>query len=59
MAPKNDGKPWTRQDDRRLERLARDDNVSTKEIARELGRTVDAIRSNAQRKGISLEPKNR
>jgi hypothetical protein len=58
-APKNDGKPWTSSQDKQLAKLARDQNVSTDQIARQMGRTVDAIRSEAQRKGISLRPKNR
>lgn len=57
--PKNEGKPWKSAQDKQLARLARDANVPTDKIAREMGRTEDAIRSEAQRKGISLRPKNR
>jgi hypothetical protein len=57
--PKNDGKPWTREDIKTLRQEARDRNISTQEIARHLGRTVSAVRGEAQRKGISLKPKNR
>ena len=39
--------------------MARDANVPTKEIARRLGRSEAAVRSEAQRKDISLRPKNR
>lgn len=59
MAPKNSGKLWTRDENKTLERLAHDANVPTKNIARDLGRTVNAVRSQAQRHGISLRPKNR
>lgn len=60
MAPRNDGERWgTRDDVKTLRQLARDRNVATPEIAKELGRTVDAVRSEAHRKGISLRPKNR
>lgn len=59
MAPKNDGNRWTRVEDKKLRELARDVNVSTDKIARQLGRTVDAIRSEAHRKGISLRPRNK
>ncbi len=47
MAPKNDGKPWTGAERQVLRRLARDVNVSTEKIAKELGRTVAAIRNHA------------
>jgi predicted transcriptional regulator len=57
--PKNDGKPWTPAQDKQLARLARNANVPTDKIAREMGRTEDAIRSEAERKDISLRPKNR
>jgi hypothetical protein len=57
--PKNDGKPWTREDFKTLRREARDRNISTDEIAKHLGRKVGAVRGAAQREGISLKPKNR
>jgi hypothetical protein len=56
---KNDGKPWTREDVKALREQARDRNVSTDKIAKNLGRTVAAVRAEAQRKDISLKPKNR
>ena len=56
---KNDRQPWTREDVRVLREHARDRNVSTDEIAKNLGRTVAAVRAEAQRKNISLKPKNR
>jgi hypothetical protein len=57
--PKNDGKPWTREDVKTLRQEARDRNVSTQETAKHLGRTVSAVRQAAQYRGISLRPKNR
>jgi IS30 family transposase len=44
---------------RRCASKARDRNISTAEIAKNLGRTVNAVRAEAQRKSISLRPKNR
>jgi hypothetical protein len=57
--PKNDGKPWRREEIKALRQEARDRNVSTDEIAKRHGRTVSAVRQAAQRRGISLKPKNR
>lgn len=57
--PKNAGKSYTSKDKKTVRRLARDVNVSTEEIAKELDRSVEGIRSFAQREGISLRPKNR
>jgi hypothetical protein len=57
--PKNDGKPWTRDEYKALRQEARDRNVSTDEIAKRHGRTVAAVRAAAQREAISLRPKNR
>jgi len=56
---KNDGKSWTRDDIKTLGTQARDRNVSTTQIARNLGRTENAVRAEARRKGISLKPANR
>lgn len=56
---KNDGKAWSRGDVKALREQARGRNVSTDEIAKNLGRTVAAVRAEAQRKNISLKPKNR
>jgi hypothetical protein len=58
-APKNHGKPWTATQTKQLEQLARRTNVPTKGIARRLDRTVDGVRSQAQRRGIRLRPVNR
>ena len=57
--PKNDGKQWTTQDKRELKTLARDTNVSTDKIATKLGRTVPAVRAQAQRQNTSLKPKSK
>lgn len=57
--PKNDGKPWSREDIKALRDQARNRNVATDEIAKNLGRSVAAVRVEAQRKNISLKPKNR
>jgi IS30 family transposase len=57
--PKNSGKEWTRQDVKTLRVQARDRNVPTKQIAKNLGRTEAAVRAEAQREDISLKPKNR
>ena len=59
MTSRNSGKPWTRDEIKALRQLARDVNVPTDKIAKQLGRSVTAIRSEAQRKDISLRPKNR
>jgi hypothetical protein len=39
--PKNDGKPWTREDVKALREQARDRNVSTDKIAKNLGPRAD------------------
>ncbi len=57
--PKNDGKRWLREDIKTLREQARDRNISTAKIAKNLGRTVNSVRAEAQRKNISLKPKNR
>lgn len=59
IAPKNTGKQWTREDIKSLRQLAREVNVPTKEIARRLGRSATAVRSEAHREDISRRPKNR
>ena len=59
IIPNNDGKTWTRDDVKVLREQARDRNISTEKIAKNLGRTVAAVRAEAQRKNISLKPKNR
>ena len=59
MAPKNNRKSWTGAERQLLRKLARDMNVSTEKIAKELGRTVAAVRNHASMHNISLRPKNR
>lgn len=59
MAASNKGKPYTKADIAEIKREARDQNVSTKKIADNLGRTEDGIRGLAARQGISLRPKNK
>lgn len=49
---------WTRDEVKLLQRLARD-NTPTGVISLKIGRTPTAIRSKAQREGISLRPANR
>ncbi len=56
---RNDGKPWTREDVKTLREQARDRSISTEKIAKNLGRTVAAVRAEAQRKNISLKRKSR
>jgi hypothetical protein len=55
--PPNHGKPWTREDDRTLDDLIRQ-NTPTGLIAYELGRTEDAVRSHASDTDRSLKPVN-
>lgn len=50
--------PWSRDEVKLLQRLARD-NTPTGVISLKIGRTPTAIRSKAQREGISLRPANR
>lgn len=56
-APKNHRAPWTRDQDRGLRRLA-GGNTPTRLIARELGRTEEAVYSRAHEIGVSLKPVN-
>jgi hypothetical protein len=55
---KNAGTPWESNDVKWLKALAKD-NTPTGVISLKLGRPVAAIRSKAQREGISLRPTNR
>jgi hypothetical protein len=55
--PKNDGKPWTPEAVRQVEKLA-EENTPTGLIAMKTGRSEVAIRSIAARKGIYLRPTN-
>lgn len=50
--------PWTADDERELRALAKA-NTPTGVISLKLGRTPTAIRSKAQRDGVSLGPANR
>jgi hypothetical protein len=54
---KNSGKPWSSSENSKLKNLA-NHNKPTGLIAWELGRSVDAVRSQASRNGISLKPTN-
>lgn len=49
---------WTADDDAELRRRLADRQRTT-EIARAMGRTVDAIRGRAQALGLRLNPSNR
>jgi IS30 family transposase len=55
--PANSGKPWTSQDVRQLQQLARQ-NTPTRVIALKLERTPGAVQSEAARESISLKPTN-
>ena len=57
MAPKNSGKPWQPTDVKTLKQLA-DKNTPTRVIGLKLGRTEDAIQSQASKIGLSLKPTN-
>ncbi len=54
---KNSGKQWTHAEVSRLKTLS-DQNTPTRVIGLKLGRTEDAIRSEACKEGISLRPTN-
>lgn len=56
-APKNHNAAWTQQQVKQLEKLAAQ-NTPTRVIALEMGRTPDAIQSEASKEGISLKPTN-
>ncbi len=51
----NQFKPWTDSDVAELQAFV-EEEMSVEEIARELGRTVEAIRAKAAEEGISLSP---
>jgi hypothetical protein len=55
--PSHHHEPWSRQEVARLEKLA-DQNTPTRVIALKLGRTEDAVYSEASEEGISLKPTN-
>jgi hypothetical protein len=54
---RNSGKPWTSQDVKALEKLAKQ-NTPTRVIGLKIGRTEDAVRSKASQEDISLRPWN-
>ena len=55
--PANHGKAWTKTDVAKLEKLV-DQNTPTRVIGLKLGRTEDAVYSEAGKEGISLKPTN-
>jgi hypothetical protein len=55
--PKNQGKPWTGSDRQELRQLARG-NTPTRVIGIKLGRSEDAVRSQASKQNTSLKPTN-
>lgn len=57
MTPKNNGKKWTAQDIKQLEKLA-DQNTPTRVIGLKIGRTENSVRSSASENDISLKPTN-
>lgn len=55
--PANHGKTWTPPQVKQLKSLAKD-NTPTRVIALKMGRTPEAVQSEASKKGISLKPTN-
>jgi hypothetical protein len=55
--PSNHGKQWTSQDVKQLKQLARE-NTPTRVMGIKLGRTPEAVQSEASKEGISLKPTN-
>lgn len=55
--PANHGKAWTPSQVKQLKSLAKD-NTPTRVIALKMGRTPDAIQSEASKANISLKPTN-
>jgi hypothetical protein len=55
--PRNNGKPWTPADDKKLDKLIKE-ATPTGLIAHELGRSEDAVYSHASQTGRSLKPTN-
>jgi hypothetical protein len=55
--PPNSGKPWTPGAQRQLEQLA-DQNTPTRVIGLKVGRSPEAVASQASRQGTSLKPTN-
>lgn len=54
---RNSGKPWSPADRKALTDLARQ-NTPTRVIGLKLGRTPEAVQSQASRQGTSLKPTN-
>jgi hypothetical protein len=54
---RNTGKAWTPSDKQQLRDLARG-NTPTRVIGLKLGRTPEAVQSQASRQGTSLKPAN-
>lgn len=54
---RNSGKSWSDQDKTDLKRLA-GQNTPTRVIGLKLGRTEDAVRSQASKQDVSLKPTN-
>jgi hypothetical protein len=54
---RNSGQPWSPADRRALSDLARQ-NAPTRVIGLKLGRTPDAVQSQASRQRVSLKPTN-
>ncbi|MBN1882481.1 MAG: hypothetical protein JW885_09935 [Deltaproteobacteria bacterium] len=52
------GEKWEKGDEKKLKRMA-NSNVPTKVIAKELGRTEQAIYNKASELGVSLKPKDK
>jgi hypothetical protein len=55
--PPNDGKHWTKQNVRTLEKLA-DQNTPTRVIGLKMGRSESSIYSKASSESIPLKPTN-
>jgi hypothetical protein len=53
----NSGKPWTPSTNTQLRQLAAQ-NTPTRVIGLKLGRTEDAVRTQASELGVSLKPTN-
>lgn len=56
-APKNSGKAWTPAQNQALRSLAKG-NTPTRVAGLKLGRTPDAVQSQASKLGVSLKPTN-
>lgn len=54
---RNTGKSWTKGDKSQLKSLA-SGNTPTRVIGLKLGRTESAVRTQAQKQGVSLKPTN-